>query len=390
MNSIATYRGNFQRTGTYETSPLSRTPRLKWKMETPGFVECLIAADGIGCFGTGTQRRFSPAQIQKHRKHPLNPERSGGLHAVHLETGEPLWTFDAGSKVGCPTLVGDTLYFGTAGGATFALDNATQEVKWRHDVGAVSTTTVAPISACLNGIVYVGHPDGNGVLALDAQTGQSLWAQEETDSMRCISEGTDFALSDDTLFLSSFEGNHGVDFFAFDAVTGQTRWTLDIASGIDRVAAVMGDVAYVNEAGGCLYARRSRTGEPIWQYPTAQARDNDNEETVCTPSSVDRNIIVVGMSDGVTEAFYVTALETASGKRLWRYYRRQPLTTPPVMADGLALFSCQNDPHLYALDAQTGKRAWKFCIGGDTLGEPLPHNGVIYVGSNDGWLYALE
>jgi outer membrane protein assembly factor BamB len=47
------------------------------------------------------------------------------------------------------------------------------------------------------------------------------------------------------------------------------------------------------------------------------------------------------------------------------------------------------DGKLYAIDAKTGDKAWEFTTGGPIDSSPWPADGVIYVGSDDGHIYAL-
>jgi outer membrane protein assembly factor BamB len=47
------------------------------------------------------------------------------------------------------------------------------------------------------------------------------------------------------------------------------------------------------------------------------------------------------------------------------------------------------DKNLYAIDAITGLEKWRFKTGGEMYSSPAVSNGVIYVGSNDRFLYAV-
>jgi outer membrane protein assembly factor BamB len=48
------------------------------------------------------------------------------------------------------------------------------------------------------------------------------------------------------------------------------------------------------------------------------------------------------------------------------------------------------DGWVYALNATTGLIEWKFLTGGAVSSSPNVANGVVYVGSGDGYLYALD
>ena len=41
-------------------------------------------------------------------------------------------------------------------------------------------------------------------------------------------------------------------------------------------------------------------------------------------------------------------------------------------------------------DVITGKEAWQFGTGAGRLSSPAVSNGVVYVGSDDGYLYAVK
>jgi outer membrane protein assembly factor BamB len=61
----------------------------------------------------------------------------------------------------------------------------------------------------------------------------------------------------------------------------------------------------------------------------------------------------------------------------------------PVFADGL-IYVGSFDGNVYALDANDGKVVWKFKTGAKVRATPTIFNGVVYIGSWDGKSYALE
>jgi outer membrane protein assembly factor BamB len=46
--------------------------------------------------------------------------------------------------------------------------------------------------------------------------------------------------------------------------------------------------------------------------------------------------------------------------------------------------------HLFAIDAVTGELKWCYKTGGPIFSSPAVVDGAVYIGSNDGYLYAIE
>jgi parallel beta-helix repeat protein len=74
---------------------------------------------------------------------------------------------------------------------------------------------------------------------------------------------------------------------------------------------------------------------------------------------------------------------------LWTYATNDSVVSSPAVADGV-VYVGSNDHCVYALDASTGSVIWS-CITGDIVeSSPAVVGGVVYVGSTDGKVYALD
>lgn len=73
----------------------------------------------------------------------------------------------------------------------------------------------------------------------------------------------------------------------------------------------------------------------------------------------------------------------------WIFKAGNPVKSSAALADGRIFVGC-DDGKLYALAADTGKQLWTFKTGESVESPPLVLDGVVYVGSNDGNLYALD
>jgi outer membrane protein assembly factor BamB len=58
------------------------------------------------------------------------------------------------------------------------------------------------------------------------------------------------------------------------------------------------------------------------------------------------------------------------------------------VANGVVYVGSQ-DNNVYALNAKTGAKLWSFTTGSSVTSSPAVANGVVYVGSYDGKVYAF-
>ena len=86
---------------------------------------------------------------------------------------------------------------------------------------------------------------------------------------------------------------------------------------------------------------------------------------------------------------YTTSSAPDDGGVLWIFNESGPIISSPVVADGV-VYVGSDDGWLYALDMNDGQLSWKFETNGPVESSPLVHGNVVYVGSNDGNLYAIE
>ena len=73
----------------------------------------------------------------------------------------------------------------------------------------------------------------------------------------------------------------------------------------------------------------------------------------------------------------------------WKFETGGSVDSSPALSDGVVYFGSY-DYHLYAVDAKTGKEKWKFKTGDGVSSSPAVVDGVVYFGSWDNHLYALD
>jgi len=74
---------------------------------------------------------------------------------------------------------------------------------------------------------------------------------------------------------------------------------------------------------------------------------------------------------------------------LWKYETGNTVFSSPAVAEGV-LYVGSSDRNLYALDVNSGELLWKFETGNTVFSSPAVAEGVLYIGSSDKSLYALN
>ena len=74
---------------------------------------------------------------------------------------------------------------------------------------------------------------------------------------------------------------------------------------------------------------------------------------------------------------------------LWQFSAGGPVVPAPTVSDGV-VFAGSDDHQVYALDGSTGALLWSFTTADAVRSSPTISAGVVYVGSNDNHLYALD
>jgi outer membrane protein assembly factor BamB/tRNA A-37 threonylcarbamoyl transferase component Bud32 len=146
----------------------------------------------------------------------------------------------------------------------------------------------------------------------------------------------------------------------------EIRGTPTIAKGIVLVG------AYDNN----LYALRPTTGEFIWKYAA--------EGGLTGKPAVQEDTIYAGSEDK-----RVHAVSLSAGKVLWTYFTEGAVRSSPAVAEG-HVFIGSDDNSLHAINALYGRRAWKTEVDGPVRSTPLANGERVYFGCESGDCYSVD
>lgn len=178
------------------------------------------------------------------------------------------------------------------------------------------------------------------------------------------------------------------------------KWTFSTNGPIVSSPAVANGAVYFGSADGGLYAVDTATGKLRWKF---EAHGDVNS----SPAVVDNTVYVISLDGNLY------AVDAATGKQRWsiatkgehRFTAAGILSalpsaeimpdpwdfflSSPTVASGVVYFG-SGDGSVYAVDAQTGALRWSYKTGDVVHGSPAVSGGIVYVGSWDTYFYALN
>jgi outer membrane protein assembly factor BamB len=275
--------------------------------------------------------------------------RDNRFWAVDAKTGEERWRLETGRDVpfpwgfesgdlytSSPLLAGGTLFFGSGDGHLYAVDPRSGKPRWRFATGG----RVRSSPAVADGRLFVGSADGT-LYALDVASGRELWRFDtEGHALESATFGFDRrtiqaspAVADGRVFIGSRDGF----LYAVDAATGRQLWRVDHSmSWVNTSPAVAGGLVFAGSSDErFLQAVDAGTGRERWRLPT--------ERPVWSSPAVAGDMVYVGDGSGT-----VYAVDRASGKERWRYKAGRRIFSSPTVAGGV-LYVGNDDGGVYAI-----------------------------------------
>jgi outer membrane protein assembly factor BamB len=410
------FRGDAAHSGIYAGEGPREFHRLKWKFATGGrIVSSAVTHDGAIYFGSD----------------------DGNVYAVDAASGKQIWQRVTGGPVSAtPAVVGDLVYVGSYDGKFYALDARSGATKWKFSTDGErhfeakglngmqpkNQTMADPFDIFLssptvtNGLIYFGSGDGH-VYALDAASGALRWKFATGDVVHASP-----AVVDGVVYVGSWDSW----FYAVDAISGKEKWRFHGGEdalvhnqvGFQSSPTVVNGAVYTGCRDSNLYAIDAATGKEKWHF-------NNNGSWVITSPVVKGGKVYFATSDS---ALY-HIVDAVTGKPVLQQEGKAYMFSSPAIAGDMVYIGVLNGT-LEARDLTSGKVIWEFQTDaskqnsgwiltsdrkfnnallfrsqwqepllvatnrqwsvGSIFSSPLVADGVVYVGSTDGNLYAIE
>lgn len=178
------------------------------------------------------------------------------------------------------------------------------------------------------------------------------------------------------------------------------KWRFHPGGKFFSSPAVSNGTVFIGNSNGNLYAVRTESGAPIWTFKTGGAVNSSPAiwNGVAVVASRDGNIYGVDVATGTKRWAFKTGGErrfTAPGIHgISPPHETMPdpfdvFLSSPAISGGVAYIG-SGDGYVYALDVRTGALLWKFLTGNVVHASPAVADGLVYIGSWDRYFYALD
>jgi glucose dehydrogenase len=178
-------------------------------------------------------------------------------------------------------------------------------------------------------------------------------------------------IDQESVYVGSLDGN----FYAIDRATGKERWKYHTELGFSAAAAIAEGRVYVGDTDGKFYAF-SAAGELLWGFEaTAEINSAPNFY---------KNMVLFGSQDAT-----LYALDAVSGKLAWKFSIGDQIRCSPTVVDGRAMVAgCDGKLHIVRLD--DGQEIGSVPIDSPTGSTPAVQGDRLFFGTEDGTFFAVN
>lgn len=251
--------------------------------------------------------------------------------ALDPASGDVLWEANLPAPVrNPPTAVNGKVFAITISNQVVALDQDTGETLWSHESFEENARFLSTGSPAVDGDVVVVPFSSGEVVALDVETGRVLWTATVSRSsrMNALSNLNDIAGSPVIDRGAVFAVSHSGQVSAIDVRTGRVAWEAPI-SGLN-MPWVAGDYLFLITVEGELLALSRDDGAVVWNQ-TLDSHENMKKKkkpiTWSGPILVGDHLILT------SSAGQMLQVSPQDGSTVNSYKLRAGTTIPPVVAD---------------------------------------------------------
>jgi serine/threonine protein kinase/outer membrane protein assembly factor BamB/tetratricopeptide (TPR) repeat protein len=315
-----------------------------WVVQTGGPIESPLVQDG-NVFYVGS--------------------RDGYMYAI-TKDGKKKWSFHAGLLAdisGGVTFDDSQVYFGSYRGEIYGLDKNNGKARWKQSVGAAVRTT-----PCWAG-THICFANENSILSFVTPQGQIAWQLNLQD--KCYTSPV--AWERKVVFVAT-----GQKLFAISVAKRQALWQQTLKGQLRSGPLIEQKHIYYTTSSNQV-CKISLAGQKAWETTLPSI--------LCEALYISANQVLVGDKNGL-----VYCLDNNSGKVLWQKdtatISGSGAITPAIIETGKMVLAANMAHRFVVMAKDNGNIVWEYEFPDAFSSQALFSQGVLYVGSDKGQIYA--
>lgn len=359
-------------------------------------------------------------------------DRGGPGRHGYVDTSGPravdgyYWTFSTADPiVASPVAYGNNVLVGSNDGTFYALNQTTGEVAWtmasQGGISAAPSLGSAELGEGQTSPLVVVVADDGIVRARDAllEVEDALWTSPQIGTRIRSSP----VASQDRVFVATTDGV----VFALSLFTGEELWRfpqpdsdvdnlgpisagLTYADGVLYVATEQGSLYLLDEAGALVcettlsggvvvnpivtdgVAYIGTRGNLIELLPAGECQiPSDQLRQFVTETAVTVAPAIVGNVMYLPSGPFLYQIDLETNQHMWApstVFADGDIASPPVVDNDTVYFGTESGS-AYAVDADSGELLWQWRTGNYVRAAPVVVDGVVFIASGDGNVYAV-
>jgi outer membrane protein assembly factor BamB len=229
------------------------------------------------------------------------------------------------------------------------------------------TDTTAPVYH--RGLVFIAFEDGE-LVAIDAANGKTAWKR----NLHAHLESSPLAVGGD-LYI----GDDRTNLVSLWAASGKVRWQFNAPGAIKASPSFHDGKVCVADYQASMYCVDASNGKVLWRTNTTRVAPFGSGGFYSSPA-IAFGRIYAARDDGTVYAF-----DEGTGKVDWFFQTHNFIYGSPAAAHvpgtPPSVYIGSYDEHLYALDARSGRRRWRYDVGGAVPGTAVVIGHTVYTSS---------
>lgn len=307
------------------------------------------------------------------------------------------WKYSTNGEIFAhPVIKGDMIFIGSMDSVFYALDKTSGERIW-------SVRTNAPIqSTALTYKKTVYIKSGNSAFAIGQKKGELIWSyaakpMQQTGKMDPWDFHSGSPAINDSLIYFGFQNGQVL---GFDLENGKIKDTIGYGEqvAIKSGLLISKDILYFGGWNGKVYAFNLKEDRLEWIYKTYEEQAYPTFGQVNTDLVIADNLLYFGARNPEMQV-----IDIRTGKTAWSYVEPDGgwISGEALVKDGTLYIGGSDNHEMFAFDAETGKQRWSFEFLNNNFSKPIIYEdyllfttgdayNVYGIGKGIGYLYALN